>query len=172
MGSIRGDCALLGPRRGNPKSELGMMRVALTFHVERRSDLDANDAIELAAKPAREAAMANSKATSESTDGTIRTLEGILVRRVVGRMSIGAGAKDPKYAAAMKNLGYLPSISVRYVIHAPDGVTALVVFAQLHGPESEADLAELDRVMTSVCFKPPAMSNLAPEPSILPDVVR
>ena len=116
--------------------------------------------------------MANSKITSESTNDTIRTIEGVLVRRVVGRMSIGARASDPKYAAAMKNLGYLPSVAVRYVLHTPDDVAALVCSAQLHGPESENDLAELDRVMTSVRFGQASLpTGSLPHPK-MPDVVR
>ena len=172
MGSIRGDCTLVGPRRGNPKSEMEMMQVSLVFQVVRRSDLEAEDAVRRANKPGVDAAMASSKTTSESTDDTIRTIEGVLVRRVVGRMSIGARASDPKYAAAMKNLGYLPSVAVRYVLHTPDDVAALVCSAQLHGPESENDLAELDRVMTSVRFGQASLpTGSLPHPK-MPDVVR
>ena len=152
MGSVRGDCAVLGPRRGNPKSESGMIQVALTLRVERRSDSEASEASEHATKHARDAATKTSNTTSESTDTMIRTCEGVGVRRVVGRMSIAASGADPKYVAAMKNLGYLPSASVRYTVHAPDGVTDLVGAAQLHGVESEIDLAELDRIITSIRF--------------------
>ena len=161
---------MLGPRRGNPKSESGMMQVALTFRVERRSDIEAIDAIEHATKQARDAAATTSNIASESTDTVIRTCEGVGVRRVVGRMSIAARGADPKYVAAMKNLGYLPSASVRYTIHAPDGLTDLVATAQHHGVESELDLTELDHIITSIRFdKPGAAPKASPLP---PDVVR
>ena len=172
MGSVNGDCAVCGPRHGNPKSESGMHQVSLIIHAQPRFDTEATDAIERAAKPVQEAATIGAGLKTETTDDSIRTGDGTQVRRQVGRMTIAENPSSSKRLAAAKNLGFFPRGGVTYAIHAPDGVTDLIATSQLQGPEIDSDLAEMDRIVTSIRFKGTPQVDQRAKPPTPPNAVR
>lgn len=147
-GSIAGDCEIVGPPHGDPTAELGIQKFVLRLHVERRSDLDAENADgRVGVPPIPPEPPSLKRETASKTQGTV---EGVAIEKSTVRLTRVANPSNPR-AAAIKRPP-LTSLAVQYRIHLADGLTDLSASANVFAADAAADIDEMDRIMQSLRF--------------------